>query len=51
MVEAFRQVSDAFEEKSRLVNEAEGYRNEQVALAHGQAVAGVTRRVDMQSSA
>ncbi len=43
VVEAFRQVSDAFEERSRLVNEAEGYRNEQVALAHGQAVAGVTQ--------
>ena len=35
VVEAFRQVSDAFEEKNRLINEAEGYRNEQLALARG----------------
>jgi HflK protein len=35
VVDAFRQVSDAFEEKSRLINEAEGYQNEQLALARG----------------
>ena len=35
VVDAFRDVSGAFEEKNRLVNEAEGYRNEQVALARG----------------
>jgi HflK protein len=35
VVDAFREVSAAFEEKNRLVNEAEGYRNEQVALARG----------------
>ena len=37
VVDAFRQVSDAFEEKSRLINEAQGYQNEQLALAHGNA--------------
>jgi HflK protein len=37
VVDAFRAVSDAFEEKSRLINEAEGYRNEQLALARGNA--------------
>jgi Cu+-exporting ATPase len=35
VVDAFREVSGAFEEKNRMVNEAEGYRNEQVALARG----------------
>jgi Cu+-exporting ATPase len=35
VVDAFRDVSGAFEEKNRLINEAEGYRNEQVALARG----------------
>jgi HflK protein len=39
VVDAFREVSGAFEEKNRLVNEAEGYRNEQVALARGNAQA------------
>ncbi len=39
VVDAFRDVSGAFEEKNRLMNEAEGYRNEQVALARGQALA------------
>ncbi len=37
VVDAFRQVSDAFEEKSRLINEAQGYQNEQLALSHGNA--------------
>ncbi|MGI8744341.1 MAG: FtsH protease activity modulator HflK [Bryobacteraceae bacterium] len=37
VVDAFRDVSGAYEEKSRLVNEAEGYRNEQIALARGNA--------------
>ena len=39
VVDAFREVSAAFEEKNRLINEAEGYRNEQVALARGNAEA------------
>ncbi len=39
VVDAFRQVSDAFEEKNRRINEAEGYRNEQLALARGNAAA------------
>jgi membrane protease subunit HflK len=39
VVDAFREVSGAFEEKNRLINEAEGYRNEQVALARGTAAA------------
>jgi HflK protein len=37
VVDAFRAVSAAFEEKSRAVNEAQGYRNEQIALARGTA--------------
>jgi Cu+-exporting ATPase len=41
VVDAFRGVSGAFEEKNRVVNEAEAYRNEQVALARGQAEAGL----------
>ena len=43
VVDAFRDVSGAFEEKNRLVNEAEGYRNEQVALARGNAKAGLEK--------
>jgi len=39
VVDAFRDVSGAYEEKNRLINEAEGYRNEQVALARGNAAA------------
>ena len=39
VVDAFREVSGAFEEKNRLINEAEGYRNEQLALARGNAKA------------
>ncbi|SPE30966.1 membrane hypothetical protein [Candidatus Sulfopaludibacter sp. SbA3] len=35
VVDAFRDVSAAYEEKNRLINEAEGYRNEQIALARG----------------
>jgi HflK protein len=41
VVDAFREVSAAFEEKNRMVNEAEGYRNEQVALARGNGKAQV----------
>ncbi len=41
VVDAFRDVSAALEEKSRLVNEAEGYRNELVALSRGNAKARV----------
>jgi HflK protein len=37
VVDAFRQVSDAFAEKNRLINEAQGYQNEQLALARGNA--------------
>ena len=39
VVDAFRDVAGAQEEKVRMVNEAEGYRNEQTALARGQAEA------------
>ncbi len=39
VVDAFREVSAAFEEKNRMINEAEAYRNEQVALARGNAQA------------
>jgi len=41
VVDAFRAVSDAFEEKNRSINEAEGYRNEQLALAQGNAKAAL----------
>jgi HflK protein len=41
VVDAFRAVSDAFEEKNRLINEAEGYRNEELALAQGNAKAAL----------
>ncbi len=41
VVDAFRDVSGAYEEKNRMINEAEGYRNEQVALAKGNAAAQV----------
>jgi Cu+-exporting ATPase len=41
VVEAFRDVSGAFEEKNRIINEAEGYRNEQIALAKGNARASL----------
>lgn len=37
VVDAFREVSDAFEEKNRLIDEAQGYQNEQLALAQGNA--------------
>ena len=43
VVDAFREVSGAFEEKNRMVNEAEGYRNEQVALARGNGRAGLEK--------
>ena len=41
VVDAFREVAGALEEKSRRINAAEGYRNEQVALARGHAGARV----------
>ncbi|HET8547678.1 MAG TPA: FtsH protease activity modulator HflK [Bryobacteraceae bacterium] len=39
VVSAFRDVAGASEEKSRVINEAESYRNERVALARGNAEA------------
>lgn len=42
VVDAFREVAGALEEKSRLINVAEGYRNEQTALARGNARARVS---------
>jgi HflK protein len=39
VVDAFREVSAAFEEKNRLMNEAQAYHNEQIALARGNAKA------------
>ena len=39
VVDAFREVAGALEEKNRMINEAEGYANEQVALARGQGEA------------
>jgi Cu+-exporting ATPase len=41
VVDAFREVAGALEERSRLINVAEGYRNEQVALARGQGQAAL----------
>jgi len=41
VVDAFREVAGAWEERSRLINVAEGYRNEQVALARGQGQANL----------
>ncbi len=41
VVDAFREVAGAAEERSRLINVAEGYRNEQVALARGQGEASL----------
>ena len=41
VVDAFREVAGAYEEKNRAINEAEGYRNEQVALARGNALARI----------
>jgi Cu+-exporting ATPase len=41
VVDAFREVSGALEDKSRVINEAEAYRNEQVALARGNAKASL----------
>jgi P-type Cu+ transporter len=41
VVDAFREVSRAYEEEIRLINEAEGYRNEQVALARGNSRARI----------
>jgi HflK protein len=43
VVDAFRDVAGAFEEKNRLINEAQGYRNEQVALARGNAKANLAQ--------
>lgn len=39
VVDAFRNVSNAFEEKNTLINQAEAYRNEQVELARGHGLA------------
>jgi HflK protein len=39
VVDAFRDVSGAYEEKNRLINEAEAYRNQQIALSRGNAKA------------
>jgi HflK protein len=39
VVDAFREVSGAYEEKNRMINEAEGYRNEQIAVSRGNAKA------------
>ncbi len=41
VVDAFREVAGALEEKSRMINESEGYSNEQVALARGNAAARI----------
>ena len=45
VVDAFREVAGAIEEKSRRINEAEGYRNERVALARGEAEARARQAV------
>ena len=50
VVDAFREVAGALEEKSRMINEAEGYANEQVALARGQGAALVQRAKGYRAS-
>lgn len=42
LVDAYRDVASAIEEKSRVINEAEGYLNEQLPLARGAATNIVT---------
>ncbi|MFA6561426.1 MAG: cation-translocating P-type ATPase family protein [Verrucomicrobiia bacterium] len=42
LVDAYRDVASAVEERSRVINEAEGYRNEQLPLARGTATNTVT---------
>lgn len=39
VVDAFRSVATSFEEKNKLINDAEGYRNEQVQVSRGTASA------------
>jgi len=41
VVDAFRKVASAFEQKLAMVNQAEAYRNEQIPLARGKAVAQI----------
>ncbi len=41
VVDAFRKVASAFEQKLAMVNQAEAYRNEQIPLARGKAAAQV----------
>ncbi len=41
VVDAFRKVASAFEQKLAIVNQAEAYRNEQIPLAKGKAVAQI----------
>ena len=50
VVDAFREVAGALEEKNRMINEAEGYANEQVALARGQGQALVQEAKGYRSS-
>jgi len=45
LVDAYRDVASAIEEKSRVINEAEGYRNEQLPLARGAATNTVTTAI------
>ncbi|MBV9470648.1 MAG: FtsH protease activity modulator HflK, partial [Abitibacteriaceae bacterium] len=42
VVAAYRDVSSAAEEKATVTNQAEGYRNETIPLAHGQAAQNVS---------
>lgn len=43
VVEAFRRVASALEEKLAMVNQAEAYRNEQIPLARGKAAAHIEK--------
>ena len=43
VVDAFRKVASAFEQKLAMVNQAEAYRNEQIPLARGERVAQIER--------
>jgi Cu+-exporting ATPase len=49
VVDAFRSVSSAFEEKNKLINESEGYRNEQVQVSRGNALAQLAEAASYNS--
>jgi Cu+-exporting ATPase len=50
VVDAFREVSGAWEDRARRINEADGYRQEQLALARGQARGNLARAAGYKHS-